>query len=478
MALWGEFVRLSDISEPDNHADATLDLPDYHPNRVRRRTFCWPEPMTLLHEAETLDAPAMQRHQQAAWEKQRDYVSARSDFYAELWNGQAPPADLRDLPALPLSSKAQLRVSQADHPPFGNYLAAGLSAVTRLHRTSGTTGQAMNLALSARDCESVEQVGGRSHTAAGLSAQHTVVHCLNYQMWMGGVTDHLTLERTGATVVPFGVGGTDLLIRTIREIGIDAISCTPSYPAVLERVLNERFADLRPRDLGLKLGLFGGEPGLDDPALRERIRKTWGMEPRNANYGVSDVFSNFAAQCTRDTRLHFLARDVLFAELIDPETEAPLPLDAGREGELVLTHLDRECQPLVRFRTGDIIAIDATDPCACGRTGFRFRVVGRSDDMIVVRGLNIFPTMVAAVLSEFAELSGDYRIVLDQSPPFDRLPVHAELAKGAQATDALAGRVEQAIKTRLGATADVTILRPQSLPVSEGKTRRVVRNTP
>jgi phenylacetate-CoA ligase len=294
-------------------------------------------------------------------------------------------------------------------------------------------------------------------------------------MWMGGVTDHLTLERTGATVVPFGVGGTELLVRTIRETGIDAISCTPSYPAVLERVLEERFPDLRPHDLGLKLGLFGGEPGLDNPSLRERIRETWGMEPRNANYGVSDVFSNFAAQCVHDTRLHFLAGDALYPELIDPETEASLPVEAGQEGELVLTHLERDCQPLVRFQTGDIIAIDETDPCQCGRTGMRFRVVGRSDDMVVVRGLNLFPTMVAAVINEFAELSGDYRILLDRKPPYDFLPVQVELAKGQSATDGLAENIEQTIKSKLGASAKVTILPAATLPIIEGKTMRVVR---
>jgi phenylacetate-CoA ligase len=142
-------------------------------------------------------------------------------------------------------------------------------------------------------------------------------------MWMGGLTDHLTLEATGALVVPFGTGNTDLLIRTIREVGVTAISCTPSYPAVIARVLGESFPRVAPRDLGLKLGLFGGEAGLDDPALRDRIRETWGMEPRNANYGVSDVFSNFAAQCEDDTRLHFMAADVLWPELIDPDIGAP-----------------------------------------------------------------------------------------------------------------------------------------------------------
>ena len=406
---------------------------------------------------------------------QGPYVSENSAFYRELWNRQSPPTDLRDLPELPLSDKAQLRISQAAHPPFGNYLAAPLSKVTRLHRTSGTTGQAMNLAMSARDCDIMETVGGRSHIAAGLTPDHTVVHCLNYQMWMGGVTDHMTLERTGATVVPFGVGNTELLIRTIRDIGITAIHCTPSYPAVLERVLAEKFPKMSPRDLELKLGLFGGEPGLDDPVLRDRIRQTWGMEPRNANYGVSDVFSNFAAQCEHDTHLHFLASDVLYPELINPDTEEPLRIEVGQEGELVLTHLLRDCQPLVRFRTGDIIAIDATEVCQCGRTGMRFRVVGRSDDMIVVRGLNMFPSMVAKVLTSFEELSGDYRIVLETKPPYDFLPVHAELTKGHTDGGDLSDRVAHAIKSNLGATAEVRLLPAGSFPVTEGKTRRVVR---
>ncbi|MCC5988937.1 MAG: phenylacetate--CoA ligase family protein [Pararhodobacter sp.] len=426
------------------------------------------------------EAPALSelpRIRQQAWDRQRSHVMANSAFYAQLWNGREPPRDLRDLAELPLSDKSQLRVSQAECPPFGNYLAAPRSAAVRLHRTSGTTGQAMNLALSARDCRITEIVGGRSHRAAGLTPAHTVVHCLNYQMWMGGLTDHLTLQETGALVVPFGVGGTELLIRTILEADIDAISCTPSYPSVLERVLDEKFPGVRPRDLGLKLGLFGGEAGLDDPQLRMRITETWGMVPRNANYGVSDVFSNFAAQCEHDARLHFLAADVLHAELINPADGAVLPLASGQKGELVLTHLDRECQPLVRFRTGDIIAIDETEPCQCGRHGFRFRVVGRSDDMVVVRGLNMFPTMVSAMIASMPELSGDYRIVLDTPPPYDFLPVAVELARGQHADPALGARVEAALKRELGASARVTIVVHGTFPLTDGKTRRVIRST-
>lgn len=434
--------------------------------------------MNLLDRGECADAETLHRHQAAAWALQRERVMQHSAFYRDLWQGAAPPADLRDLPALPLSDKAQLRLSQAEHPPFGNYMAAPRRDAVRLHRTSGTTGQAMNLALSARDCAVTETVGGRCQSAAGLTPDDTVVHCLNYQMWMGGLTDHMTLQATGAMVVPFGVGSTELLVRTIQEVGITAISCTPSYPAVLERVIADRFPGLSPRDLGLRLGLFGGEAGLDDPAFRTRLRDVWGMEPRNANYGVSDVFCNFAAQCEHDTRLHFMAADVLWPELIDPESGAPLPLTAGQTGELVLTHLLRDCQPLVRFRSGDIIAVDDTTPCTCGRTGFRFRVVGRADDMVVVRGLNLFPTMVAAVINEFDALSGDYRITLDSPPPHDVLPVTVELAKGRPAPDGLAQAVAAAIKAKLGATARVTVVPHGTFPLTEGKTKRVTRTHP
>lgn len=413
--------------------------------------------------------------QNAAWAKQRAHV-AGSPFFRRLWNGAELPETLHDLANLPFSSKADLRLSQETHPPFGDYLATERTQVNRLHRTSGTTGQAMNLALSATDCAMTEVVAGRCQRAAGLGPEHTVVHCLNYKMWMGGLTDHMGLEKTGATVIPFGVGNTELLIRTILEIGVTAISCTPSYPAVIARVLEAKFPGIAPRDLGLQLGLFGGEPGLDDPNLRARIRGQWGLEPRNANYGVSDVFCNFAAQCEHDTRLHFMAADVLYPELIDPDTAASLPLVAGQTGELVLTHLERECQPLVRFRTGDIITVDETDPCTCGRTGFRFRVVGRSDDMVVVRGLNLFPTMVAAVLAGIPELSGDYRITLDQPPPYDFLPVEAELSQGHSPTPELVDQVSAALKKNLRASARITLLPHGSLPVTEGKTARVIRS--
>jgi phenylacetate-CoA ligase len=186
--------------------------------------------------------------------------------------------------------------------------------------------------------------------------------------------------------------------------------------------------------------------------------------------------SNFAAQCALDTRLHFVASDVLYAELIDAQSGAALAFEEGVEGELVLTHLQRDCQPLVRFRSGDIIAVDSTGRCECGFEGLRFRVVGRSDDMVVVRGVNIFPSMVASVINGFKELSGNYRILLDTRPPYDVLPLAVELAADGEADSGLAQALEAAIRKSLGASARVAIQPAHSFELSEGKTRRVIRS--
>jgi phenylacetate-CoA ligase len=241
-------------------------------------------------------------------------------------------------------------------------------------------------------------------------------------------------------------------------------------------VIAEHFPDLEPRDLGLALGLFGGEAGLDDPDFRRRLEATWGFKARNANYGVSDVFCNFAGQTELDDDLHLMALDVLHPELIEPQTGAVLPWREGERGELVLTHLSRECQPLVRFRTGDIILLTGTGRAACGRTAPRFRVSGRSDDMVVVRGINVFPAQVAAVINRNDALSGEYRIVLEGPGPYDVLAVEAEIAdRLVAAPDGLAEALAAAIKRDLGASARVALLPFGALPRTEGKTRRVIR---
>jgi phenylacetate-CoA ligase len=189
-------------------------------------------------------------------------------------------------------------------------------------------------------------------------------------------------------VVPFGVGNTERLLETILDLRITAISCTPSYPSLLEKIL--RAAHRRARDLGLRLGLFGGEPGLDNADFRQNLEATWGFRARNANCGMSEVLSNFASQCERTGDLHFHGADAIFAEIVDPAGNG-LPIREGSTGELVCTHLAKECQPLIRYRTRDLITVTGTGLCDCGRTSWRFRVTGRTDDMFNVRGVNVFP---------------------------------------------------------------------------------------
>lgn len=429
-----------------------------------------------LADAEFLPADDIGRIQRERWQTQADYVADRSAFYRDLYRGTAIPRALDALEQLPLTDKEAIREDQRRAPPFGTYLACEPREIRRVHRTSGTSGIAMNLALSATDAQMTASVAGRAQRAAGLGPGYRVVHCLNYRLWMGGYSDHAGLEATGATVVPYGVGGTRQLIDTIRELGIDAISCTPSYPKVLEQTLDEHFPGLRPVDLGLRLGLFGGEPGLDEPAFRARLESTWGFKARNANFGVSDVLCNFAAQTEHCEDLHLVACDLLFPELIEPESGNRLPWQAGQRGELVLTHLAKQAQPLIRFRTGDIVDLTATDPAPCGRTAPRFRVVGRADDMVVVRGINLFPAMISGVLHRYEILSGLWRTVLETPPPYDALPLEVELGHPVDAPAELAERLENEIKARLGARARVTLLEPGSLPRSEGKTRYVFRH--
>lgn len=427
--------------------------------------------------ADFLDLTEIRRIQTKRWQIQCQYVVSNSAFYQHHLNRSSQlRGDLDEIVDLPFTNKEMLRANQHQHPPFGNYLAVKPQLITRMHRTSGTTGTAMNLALTAQDAHMTAVVGGRAQSASGLGPQHRVVHCLNYQLWMGGYTDHAALEATGAMVVPYGVGGTRQLIEIIRELEINAISCTPSYPAVLEQVIGDEFPGLSPLSLGLQLGLFGGEAGLDDTVFRRRLENTWGFEVRNSNYGVTDVLCNFAGQTSVCNDLHFVALDVLFPEIIDPDTGVSRPWQEGESGELVLTHLIKQAQPLIRFRTGDIITLTGVGKAECGRTAPRFRVIGRSDDMVVIRGINVYPSMLTGIVNSTEALSGEYRIQLDQPPPYDFLPLEVELANEVGDKNNLEVTLENQIKQQIGVSARVTVLPPISLPRTAGKTKRVVKS--
>jgi phenylacetate-CoA ligase len=295
-------------------------------------------------------------------------------------------------------------------------------------------------------------------------------------MWIGGYTDHQSLEATGAAVIPFGVGNTENLIETILLIKQSAIHCTPSYLAKISFALKQEF-NMDPHDLGLRLGLFGGESGLQNPQFRENIEKTWGIKAMNANYGLADVLSMFGAECVFQKGLHFMGDGVLYPELIDPVTGAHIELNTGAEGELVLTNLRRESQPLLRFRTNDIIRILSTEPCSCENKGFRFEVVGRSDDMITIKGLNVFVSAIEKQLFSHLDLfTGVIQIHVNQEDPIDRLLIKLEHRSNLPyPTHDFIENLIKEIRNRISITPEMEILNEGSLPRTEGKSRKIFR---
>jgi phenylacetate-CoA ligase len=409
----------------------------------------------------------------AQWERLRAIPATR----ARVGAAADRPCTLDGLVELPLTDKEELRASQEAQPPFGDYLGVAEEAIVRVHRTSGLSGRGMTLAYTDADARATERVGARSMVAAGLRRADRVVHCLNYCLWTGGVTDHMILEAAGATTVPFGVGSTRALIDVIRELGVSGIQCTPSYPALIEKVLREE-TDLEPRDLGLRIALFGGEAGLDNPGFRERLEETWGFVARNANFGLSEVLSILGGQCEHTGDLHFHAGDVVFAELLDPQSRQRIAVAEGASGELVCTHLVKEAQPLLRYATRDVVTVTGTGPCACGRTSFRFRVSGRTDDMFNVRGVNVFPSAVRRVVDAHPALaSGQLRIVLRGAGPYDRIELRAEAAAAlpADAFAPAAAELADAIRAAIRASAAVELVPYGSLPRTAMKTSWVER---
>lgn len=430
-----------------------------------------PVEAATLPESMAWDAPLLSR--------QLRYVAANSDFYAERWSASVRDSLVRCDPddaeallrSLPLTTKNELRIAEEERPPFGTHLACGEDRVALVHRTSGTTGRPLVVAATAADSQLTSSRGGVAFACAGLGPGNVVVHCLNYCMWAGGVTDHRCLEATGAAVVPFGVGNTKELIELQRWLPFDTLSATPSYVRLLLERLSGAELELWRRNLSLILA--GGEPGGSEIALRRAVAGKLGARLVNANYGLAEVLSNFGSECEAQSDMHFHGHGAVWIELLD-EDGRPQPPAAGAKGEVVLTHLRREAQPLVRYRTNDLMEIVATDRCSCGRGSFRFRLHGRTDDMFVVRGINVFPAAIARALGSVSTSLGEFAIVLPDAQTFDRVPLLVE-AEGDQPDD-VGSRIETSIRDLIGCGAEVSVLRPGTLPRTNGKTRRIYRD--
>jgi phenylacetate-CoA ligase len=443
------------------------------------RVGLWNEPIESLSLEDvwrTVGRPRFVQQVRAAWEA--------SAFWRETFSKHDLRAsDLDDgleLSALPFIEKRDLLDDQSAHPPFGTMCAVPLSSIRRVHQTSGTTSRPLYVALTANDVANTIDVGARAFRCAGLRPDDVVVHCLNYCLWSGGLTDHLCLEETGATVIPFGVGNSRLLLETIQRIQPTAISCTPTYLNTLAELLAAEF-DREPRELGLKKALLGGEPGLQSPGFRKALEDRWGVEAIDANYGASEVLSIFGSECRERTGLHWHGYGVLHCELINPDTRETVSIEPGAVGELVFTTLLREAQPLFRYRSHDVVQVTGVGPCGCGRNGFRFLVLGRSDNMVIVKGVNVFPEALQQVFSRYADqLTGEYRVVLRQPGPYDRLPVEVEARRALAPAerDVLKARLERHVRQSLVVNVELTWVEEGTLPKGEGKTARLVRLSP
>jgi phenylacetate-CoA ligase len=436
-----------------------------------------------MDHLETLSSQeCFERIEETLLASQLKYVVENSPFYAEKFKGAGLDSrqilDINRFSLIPYTFKEELLAEQEKYPPFGRLATGGdVMRLRRVHLTSGSTGKPYYVIMTENDIASTVEAGRRAFLCAGLTANDLVIHCLNYCLWAGGLTDHLNLESTGATVIPFGVGNSKNLIRTILYLKPTAISCTPSYLSRLECLLRGEFG-LEPPSLGLNKGFLGGEGGLQNPGVRARIEDTWKMKAIDANYGMADVLSIFGSECEARQGLHFHGQGILNLELVDPGTGKNLPVQEGQVGEMVLTNLKREAQPLLRYRSRDVIKIASTQECSCGRRSFRFLVVGRTDDMIVVRGVNIYPSAVATLLAEPPQwFSGEFELVLEGPPPYDNILLRVELARqfGLDEVDNVRTELLQRCKDLLNFTPRLELIDFGRFPRTEGKTKRIKR---
>jgi len=361
-----------------------------------------------------------------------------------------------ELREAPFTIKAQLR----DAYPFG-LLQVPLRETVRVHASSGTRGKPTIVAYTRNDLDVFADVCARSIAAAGGTADDVLHVAYGYGLFTGGLGLHYGGERLGATVVPASGGNTSLQLQLLEDLGATGLCCTPSFALLLAERRESR-------DIDLRYGVFGAEPWSE--AMRDKLEDAWEIDACDI-YGLSEVMGpGVAAECREGKGGLHVFDDHFLPEIVDPETGEP----ADGLGELVVTTLTKEALPVLRYRTGDITRwIDGT--CACGRTHRRIaRFSGRVDDMLIVRGVNVFPSEIEEVVLEHAALGGQYAIVLDRRTALANLEVRCELREGADGGDSIAADVRRALEERLRVRTDVTVLAPGMLPRQEvGKARRV-----
>lgn len=412
-----------------------------------------------------------------SYRRQIRYLFEHSDFYRrKLRAAGFKDADgigsLEQIHELPLTTKQELRDSQADYPPFGDYLACDPQELVRVYSTSGTTGDPCYVGLTDKDLDMVATNVARGYSATGFKAGQRIVSTMNAGPFIAGAI-YYGFDKIGCVVIPVGTGNTARLVGALQKLGATGISCTPSYGLYLIDWCAEQGVDTR--SLGVRNMATAGEPGGGDPVIRSKLEEAYGCQVREA-MGIGDISLTVWAEDESGEGMHLMARGFVHVELIDADSEKPIAWEDGAQGELVYTALQREAMPLLRFRSRDHVTVTLRKNPS-GRTGPRVRCIGRTDDMLIVRGVNIFPSAIRNVLRSYsANVSGHFLVRpkqqgVMQSPP---LPLSVELAEGlTQEPPGIAEKLQAKIREQLLVRTEVSLVPYGSLPRSEYKTKLV-----
>jgi phenylacetate-CoA ligase len=411
-----------------------------------------------------------------SYRAQLAYLFDRSAFYREKlaaagFASNLAAGGIADIAQLPLTEKGEIRATCTPDNPIGAHLCAVPSEIVRIYSTSGTTGAPSYVPLTADDLDNWVTGSARSYAASGVAAGQRIVTTYNSGPFVAGAA-LAAFERIGLSHIPVGTGNSERLIRAVELLRPEAVVLTPSYAAHLVEWTAEREVDLRTSSV--ERVLVAGEPGGGEPALRAQLEDGWGAKVTEA-MGVGDIGVSLWGECEEQDGMHLGARGFVHAELVDPETGAAVELEDGARGELVLTHLRHRAAPLLRFRTRDHVRV-RTSLCKCGRTSPRVRCIGRTDDMLIVRGVNVFPSAIREVVGAFrGEVSGHILVRphapgVKQEPP---LPVLVELARGVSADAALAEAIRERLRTVLVVQTRVKLVPWGSLQRSEYKSKLV-----
>jgi phenylacetate-CoA ligase len=377
---------------------------------------------------------------------------------------------LRDLHRLPFTTKEDLRKNY----PFGLF-AVPFERVVRIHASSGTTGKPTVVGYTRRDIDTWAELMARTLSAGGAHQGDVVHNAYGYGLFTGGLGAHYGAERIGAAVIPISGGNTKRQIMIMQDFGSTVLLCTPSYALNIADVMKEM--DINLSSLKLRVGLFGAEPWSEN--MREEIEKKLGIKALDI-YGLSEVMGpGVASECIEGKRGLHVFEDHFIPEIIDPESgETVAP---GALGELVFTTITKEAFPVVRYRTRDISRF-IPEPCACGRTFYRMqRITGRSDDMLIIRGVNVFPSQIEHVLMSIEGVEPHYQIMLDREGSLDVVEVQVEVSEEifsdeVKVLERLGKRTEREIKDLLGISCKVKLVEPKTIQRSEGKAQRVIDN--